>query len=176
MNRLVLSAFCTLTLGTLALAACASPPTYAPATGSSSSGFSDQRIEADRYRVTFRGAGPSAQIQDFALLRASDLTLQAGYDWFQVVERTEDANAYSGSTFSIGAGAGGVNYGGGHGGHTSTGLGVGVSKGFDLGSPNRTIAMEIKMGKGQRPDDPRAYDARSVAQSVHERMGPPPAR
>ncbi|MEO1137730.1 MAG: hypothetical protein AAFW68_14195, partial [Pseudomonadota bacterium] len=39
----------------LLLAACTTATPYGPASGSRGYGFSDQRIEENRYRVTFRG-------------------------------------------------------------------------------------------------------------------------
>jgi hypothetical protein len=61
------------------MAACAtSPPPYAAATGPNGAGYSETQIENNRYFVTYRAAGASdAQLlQDYALLRAADLTLQ----------------------------------------------------------------------------------------------------
>ena len=42
----------------LSLAACATPTAFAPAARPNGVGFSDMRIEQDRYRVTFQGGGP----------------------------------------------------------------------------------------------------------------------
>ena len=39
----------------LVLFACATPPSYGPATSARSIGYSDSAIETDRYRVTYRG-------------------------------------------------------------------------------------------------------------------------
>ena len=64
-----------------ALGACATAPTvYGPATRAQGVGFSEMRIEPGRYRVTFRGGpgAPIAQVSDYALLRAADLTLADG--------------------------------------------------------------------------------------------------
>lgn len=164
MKRLVLTVVCA-----LSLAACVSPATYGPAASARGSGYTEQRIEADRFRVSFHGAGPSAQIQDYALLRASELTLQSGFDWFRVVNRFEDSRYGSGSSLSVGTG--GANYG------RHSGVGVGIGTSFDLsGGPTRTITLEILMGQGPAPREPDAYDARSVADSVRARIGggPPP--
>ena len=51
----------------LALAACATPTVYAPANpnAASSVGFSEYRIENNRYRVTFQG-GPGATGRSFS--------------------------------------------------------------------------------------------------------------
>src|SRR4051794_32660228 len=100
MKRLVLSALCALALG-----ACATPVSYGPAISPRASGFTEQRIENDRFRITFRGAGPAAQINDFALLRASELTLQQNYDWFRIVGRSEDIGRDSGPRMSVGTGS-----------------------------------------------------------------------
>lgn len=73
----------------LATAACASSGPYRPAAGSSGTGYSHQAIEADRYRVQFRSAGrDAAKAQDYALLRAAELTLERGYSTFEVVSRS----------------------------------------------------------------------------------------
>jgi hypothetical protein len=71
----------------LALSACASAPPYQPAASSLASGYSDQRLASDRYRVRFTGTErmSAAEVQDYALLRAAQLTLENGHDWFEVV-------------------------------------------------------------------------------------------
>ncbi len=78
------------TLAFLALAACASGPTkYGPALKSADMGYREQRLEQERFRVTFRAnpdlKGP--QVEDMALRRAAELTTQNGYEWFTVVTR-----------------------------------------------------------------------------------------
>ena len=157
----------------LALAACASTPTYAPATSPGGIGYSDRQIENDRYFVTYR-SGTSAEadvLQDYALLRAADLTLQNGRDWFWVDRRTfEGQNRRSGGpTFGVGIGAG--SWGGRSGGS----VGVGVN--FPLGgeSPSgsaRSATLEIRLGEGPKPDEPNAFDARSTAQNIRARIAP----
>src|SRR5436189_3527554 len=106
MKRLVLLSLCA-----AALTACATPAVYAPQTSPRGSGFSEQRIESDRVRVSFHGAGPASLINDYALLRAADLTLQEGYEWFHVVGRSEESAGYS-SGPHMSVGAGGTNFGG----------------------------------------------------------------
>ena len=60
----------------LALAACATPTVYAPANpnAASSVGFSEYRIENNRYRVTFQGGSgaPPQLVNDYAFLRAAE--------------------------------------------------------------------------------------------------------
>ena len=84
MNRLTLPI---LAVSALALSACASLAPYGAKGGPGGQGFSEQRIESDRYRVTYDGVGAPGPVADMALLRAADLTVQSGHDWFEVVQR-----------------------------------------------------------------------------------------
>lgn len=152
-------------LAAISLAACATEPTrYQPAAGARAVGYSELRIEPDRYRVTFQGgAGAStAQVEDFALLRAADLAIAGGYDWFRVTDRFIRQTGYGGSSLSLGVG--GASFGR----RTATGVGVGSS--FPLGGgPALSATLEILMGRGPRPPGLDAYDARSVRASVGRR-------
>jgi len=148
----------------LALAACATPAVYAPAAGPGRPGYSELRIENDRYRVTFRDAANEAAAADYALLRAAELTLAQGYDWFVVDNRSTDRSGQS-SGPRVGVGVGGVNYGG----RTSVGVSTGV--GFNLGGgPKATVALEIRLGRGAKPGIVNAYDARQVQATVRPRV------
>ena len=146
----------------VSLAACATAPThFQPAASPGGIGYSEMRIEPGRYRVTFQGGAgaPEAQVMDYALLRAADLALAEGYDWFRVIDRTVQQTGYSGS--SIGFGVGGMSFGR----HSATG--VGVSSGLPLtGGPALAASLEVLMGKGPRPSGPDVYDARGVRASV----------
>lgn len=101
---------------------------------------------------------------DYALLRASDLTLAQGYEWFRVTERfMSRSEPNPGARLSIGTG------GGPFGRHGGVGLGLGTS--FDLGGgPALAQTLEIVMGKGPRPDSGDVYDARDVRQSIAPRV------
>ena len=148
---------------TLALAACATPTVYAPLQTAAGSGFSETRIEADRWRVTFRGGSDAGRerVADLTLLRAAQLTLAQGYDWFRITERYGQASAPRGPTLSVGAGSGSYGWRGG----SSFGVGVG---GIPLGGgPQLAETMEIVMAKGPAPKgDAAVYDARSIEQSI----------
>lgn len=161
MKRLILPA-----IAALALGACATQPTvYQPATASNAIGYSDYRIESDRFRVTFHG-GPGAsaqQVTDLALLRAADLAMANGYDWFRVSDRFVQGRADSGPR--LGLGVGGADYGR----SSSVGLGLGTS--FNLGGgPSLTVTLEVLMGKGERPQGADIYDARSLRQNLAPRV------
>lgn len=74
MRKAIICAFSALFI----VGACASGPDYAPAANADAVGYSDQRIETDRWRVSYRGDTKmsSADVQDYALMRAAQLTLE----------------------------------------------------------------------------------------------------
>ena len=145
------------------LTACATSPTlYGPQTAPRGAGYSEYRLEAGRYRVTFQGnpGAPINQVSDYALLRAAELALRDGYDWFRVADRmTQQTGSGRGSSLSIGGGSGS------YGRRSAVGLGVGTS--FNLGpGPAVSSSMEVVFGKGAIPKDRDAYDAREVVKNV----------
>lgn len=155
-----------------ALAACATtPPSYAPATSQSAPGYSETQIESNRYFVTFRapsGADP-ALLQDYALLRAADLTLQNGREWFWVDRRTLDEQQTRQTGPSVGVGVGGGSWGGRSGG--SVGVGINLPLGGQRQTA-RSATLEVRFGEGAKPDDPNAYDARAIAMNLRSRINP----
>jgi hypothetical protein len=157
MKRLVLPL-----LAALALAACSTPTVFQPAASPGAVGYSELRIEPGRYRVFFRGGSGASpdQVMDLALMRAADLTLADGFDWFQVVDRFVTGSG-GGSGPQVGLGVGGGSWGG----STATSVGVGTS--FNLGGgPQLQAAIEITMGHGSKPPNLDAYDARAVRQNL----------
>ncbi len=150
----------------LALAACATAvgTAYAPA-GKSGYGYSETRIEEGRYRVTFAGDGatPANVVEDYALLRAADLALEGGYDWFRVVGRSVEEDEKGGVGIGAGLGGGGRSVGGGVSGNLGN---IGARKFY-------TARMEVIFGKGEKPADAReVYDARSLADTIRTRIAP----
>jgi len=151
----------------LALTACASLAPYGAQVGPSGQGYSEQRIEMDRYRVAYRGVGDPGPVADYALLRAADLTTQQGYDWFEVTQRYIDGRPDSagGVRPSVSIGGGSSRYGGRYGSYRSSGVGVGVGLNFSGPSPTSTV-LEIRLGRGPAPDRAEAYDAREVQRAL----------
>lgn len=73
--------------------ACASSPAYREASSASATGYSEQVLEKDRYRVQYRASGGDAgKAHDYALLRAAELTLEQGYSTFEVVSRGAESS------------------------------------------------------------------------------------
>jgi hypothetical protein len=155
------------------LAACATaPPPYAAAASPTGVGYSETQIENNRYFVTYRagGSADAALLQDYALLRAAELTLQNGREWFWVDRRTlDDQNTYrSGPSFGVGIGAG--SWGGRSGG--SVGVGMNFPLGGAQGQRARAATLEIRFGEGPKPGDANAYDARAISQNIRARLTP----
>jgi hypothetical protein len=145
----------------LALSACATPTVYAPAKSATAPGYAETRIEENRFRIAFRGGSGEAasRVKDLALLRAADLALANGFDWFQVVSGYGEEMGSGGPTMSVGGGS--TSFGG----HSAVGVGLGTS--FSLsGGPTRTETIEVLMGKGSKPEGLNAYDAKAVRASI----------
>jgi hypothetical protein len=80
--------------GSLGLAACETATPYQPlASGNAvSGGFTDQKLDADHFKVTFSGNSLTARqtVETYLLYRAAELTTQQGADWFEMVDRHTD--------------------------------------------------------------------------------------
>ncbi len=160
MKRLIIA------VAAMSLAACATAPTlYQPAAGPQAVGYSEYRIEPGRYRVTFRGGAgaPPQQVMDYALVRAADLAIAGGYDWFRVADRFTEGRPDNGPRIGLGVGGGDYGY--------RSGVSVGVGTSFNLGGgPSLTTTIEVVMGRGERPRDGDVYDARALRRSLGDRI------
>lgn len=170
MTKLSKSLPCVALAGMLLLGACASSETpYAPRQEGSGYGFSEQSIESNRYRVTFRGNSQTSRetVENYLLYRAAELTLQKGYDYFVVVEDdTEKTTTYRGTSvgrdpFSYyGRGRAFPYYGSGY------RFGGGYDD-FSIRESRRYTAIAyILMYKGQKSTDRAAYGAQSVQDNL----------
>lgn len=83
------------------LTGCATPAVYAPQTQRGGTGYTDERLAQNRYRVTFTGntATPRAQVEDYLLYRAAQVTLDSGYAAFEFDARDTKAKTTYFSTF-----------------------------------------------------------------------------
>ena len=79
------------------LSACETATPYQPLRAGSevSGGFTDQRLDQNHFRVTFRGNSMTSRerVETYLLYRAAELTLQNGDDWFAMVDRNTERNA-----------------------------------------------------------------------------------
>ena len=152
------------------LTACATATPYQPNIRGqqASGGFSEQRLEGDRYRVTFAGNSLTSRetVERYLLYRAAELTTQQGFDWFETADRRTDRDARTvidGDPFGRPFGYYGPRYGGWRAWDPYWG-----DPFFANRAEIRTIekfeaSAEIVMHKGPKPSgDPRAYDAREI--------------
>ena len=84
---------------TLALGACSTasvPSAYKERDQVDESGYTDIRLSANRYRVTFTGDGKSTEpeIENYLLRRAAEVTLAAGYTHFVLDDRGKEPTVY----------------------------------------------------------------------------------
>ena len=159
----------------LLLSACATPTPYQPlARGSAvSGGYSDQRIEENRYRVTFSGNSLTSRerVENYLLFRAAELTKQAGYDGFTMVQRATDPRTRT-TGYRDPFGPGPWGYWGPswryrHGGYWHMWDPWGRDPFWGDRIDVRTVtafeaSAEIIMYRGRRPDDPASFDAAQV--------------
>jgi hypothetical protein len=173
MRTIIIAAYSALFI----VGACASGPDYAPATSAEALGYSDQRIENDRWRVTYRGDTKmsAAAVQDYALMRAAQLTLENGGDWFEIVTADTDADAkrrYSTQTdyesqFAVQRSCGLL-------GCSSRLVPVMTRTEHDV-VDTRTVyehAIEFRIGKGEAlAGSPSIYDAQDTFSTLKARLG-----
>jgi hypothetical protein len=76
------------------LAACETATPYQPNIpgNATSGGFSDVRLEPNRFRVTFSGNSLTSRetVEGYLLYRAAELTIAQGFDTFTIVDRHTD--------------------------------------------------------------------------------------
>ena len=173
------------------LSACATATPYQPnIPGQSvSGGYSEQRIEANRFRVNYTGNSLTSRetVEGYLLFRAAELTVQEGYDWFAIVDRnteTDRRTYVERDPFyspwygpSYGYWRPYWRYYGGFGWRTwdpwwgdpfwADRMDVRTVTKFEA-------SAEIVMNRGAKPaDDPRAFDARAVIANLSPRVTRP---
>ena len=161
-------------LTALALAACATATPYQPlgTPGSAKGGYADQKIEANRYRVTFVGNSYTsrARVENYLLYRVAELTVASGYDSFTIMQRDTERDVETRVSSGFGGHYGWWRpswryYGGGFGWrHWDPWFGDPFwADTVDVSTITSYEAMaEIVMVRGRQPNDPRTFDARQV--------------
>lgn len=163
----------------LALTACATATPYQPAGfGPDRSGYAEQRLETNRYRVSFAGNSVTARdtVEMYMLFRAAELTVQDGYDWFATVNRMTDRDSrYIGTPdpfFSSRYGPYWSPYWRFHRRGVWSPWDPYWGRDFDVREVRRYEASaEIVMGRGPKPaNEPNVFDAREVLQNLGPRV------
>ncbi|NKF23357.1 CC0125/CC1285 family lipoprotein [Solimonas marina] len=159
------------------ISACATAPArYAPAAQAGDIGYRETVLGAAQYRVTYTGdtATPAATVRNYALLRAADLTLEQGADWFEVTHQDTERKGETRTRIDPGFVTPPRQTV-----YRSCGLlacstSVVYSPGYVEGGSAQTqtdyaysSALDITLHHGRKPaDDINAYDAHDVAQSL----------
>lgn len=154
--------------GMAVLAACATSTYYEPASSDDTYGYSEQKIEDNRFRIMFKGNSLTERetVENFLLYRAAEVTVEEGYDYFVVVrEDTEKETRVSrigGDPYFYGRGRPFPYYGWGYAWDPF------YDSRVDYVERNRYTAMAyIVLGKGEKPaDETTAYDARQVLNNL----------
>lgn len=156
----------------LALGACGTPTPYVPAGEDSRHGYATQRLEENRFRVSFSGNSLTdrSTVENYLLYRAAEITRAQGKDYFVVVNRDIDADTTYHTTYDpwplyrphrywehpfFG--------------HPYWGPGFGYAP---LDATSHAVTRydahaEIVLHSGRKPaDDPRAFDARAVLRNL----------
>lgn len=158
---------------TALLFACGSTPIYRPAQAEGDIGYRVTELTEDKYRVSFRGSRSTSSetVRDFALLRAAEVTLQNGHDWFEVLHSDNATRERERlSTSSDLAPARHVTQSCGLLGCTTsvhssyTGVRVETVRTDEYHSS----IIEIAMGEGEPEEPRRVYDAAELATSIRE--------
>jgi hypothetical protein len=156
-----------------ALGACATSTPYQPAE-KGGYGFSEQRIEEAKYRITFRGNSSTSRetVENGLLYRAAELTVQNGYDYFIVLDSdTEESKRYSTTADPF---FGTYYYGYPRRYYAFPYYAYGFGWGYPYDSYTREITRYsavafVSMGRGAKPaDNPQAFDAREVMSNLRE--------
>jgi hypothetical protein len=177
------------------LAGCATPTPYQPNIPGqeTAGGYSEMRIEPNRWRVTFAGNSLTSRetVEAYLLFRSAELTVQQGYDWFSIVDRNTQIKGY---TYVEPDPLYHPWYGPGYGYWRPYWRYYGHGYGWRTWDPFwgdpfwtnqidvRTVdkfeaSAEIFMGKGAKPaNDPRAFDARQVIANLQPRIVYPAAK
>lgn len=163
----------------LSISACASSPQYVPADDADDYGHYTTQLSENRYRVVFNGNSRTNlnTTKDFALLRAAELTLQEGYTWFEVVDRSTMTTERGGHEPHSG-----VSYERSYNVERTCGL-LGCTKRVrpstttgvhvDAGRQQTThsFSMEILMGNGEMPErGGNFYDASDTAKTLWKKI------
>lgn len=150
-------------------AACTTVTPYQPI--GNNGGFSDQKLDEGRYRVTAEGNSSTDRttVENYVLYRAAEITLREGGDYFIVVDSNTEAMRRfitTGTSFGRGFGRRGFFYG--HGYYSRFGAGFGSTHATTRERRSYTVGAIIDIRRGDKSSgDGTAYDARQVIDNLN---------
>jgi hypothetical protein len=174
MKRIILSLAVSAAIG---LGACASSPGYRAAPNATAAGYSEQVLDSNHWRVRYTGTTrmSSADVQDYALMRAAQLTLANGGQWFQVVSSDTDTDLKTRTSIE-------TDFGPDYAVRRSCGLLGCTTEAVPVitRTQRETVetakvyehVLEIMMGHGEKvAGSARVYDASQTFQNLNARLG-----
>lgn len=148
------------------LAGCAKPTPFVPRVTGQQTGYTDQQLAPNRWRVTFTGNSvtPREQVEDDLLLRAAQVTQAAGYGHFLFDTRDTQTNTHAMAFPDGPAGPGGY-WGRGWHFHPAFGYGAfGPDVDIVTTTSYQAYAEIVVLTDAQAALEPRAVDANAVIQ------------
>ncbi|MGS2719040.1 CC0125/CC1285 family lipoprotein [Paraglaciecola aestuariivivens] len=163
--------FCVFLLG------CASsqPTAYQQAMGDNEFGYTETRLTDSVYRIDFVGNRHSdeARIKDYAMLRAAELTLQKGHDWFVILDSDTKREVKSRPSTTVQAstqdrvvqkcGLLGCST------YVSPGY-TGVAIETQKVDGKVSTRLQISMGSGEAQNPSTAFDAKQLAENMRKNL------
>lgn len=155
----------------LLMTACASEPDYRAAENGGY-GYTETKITDTDYQVEFKARGSDkGAAMNYALLRAAEVTLENGYDWFAITHRETqiDKETIRDPNFDSFAHGDMVTYCNMIRCETryyprsafSAGIHVGGRTDSDI-----QVTLDIKLGEGEQPENQNSYDASEVVANL----------
>jgi len=154
----------------LLLLGCATPqPTaYQESSAESDFGYNETKLTETQYRIEFVGNRftEESQINDYAMLRAAEVTIQKGYDWFTILTSETDRETKTRPDMQVSAATnnrvtrkcgllGCSSY------VTSDFSGAGINTNVVDGKA--TTTMQISMGSGEAKNPSSVFNAKELA-------------
>lgn len=143
------------------LAACATATPYQSM--QRGEGYSDQKLESNRYRIRFAGNRLTDKdtVQNYLLFRAAEITLDNSHDYFVTVSLETDSETTQQQSFSFGTGFGHWYW------HPFGGVGVTTT----TASTEYVAEAHIMTFKGEKPaENLNAFDAREVIRNLQAQI------
>ena len=162
------------------LTACTTGPApYGPKTEGSSTGYTDQQIASNRYRVTYSGNSVTGRetVENYLLLRSAEVTLKGGYEYFLFDTRDTKAKTTYYSSFAGWPGWGGYGWYW----HSWRYDPYGPYAPYDMDATSRPItryqayAEIVLLTSEQAKAEPRALNAREVIAHLQPSASPAPS-
>jgi len=154
------------------LGACTLDPTpYQPL--GDAGGYEEARLQPNVYRVSFRGnrATPETTVLDYLYLRCAELTKDAGFPYFVIVEdygRTKTDYAPR-PGMDVGVGVGTYSRG------TFWGMGLSHGRDYDVVLSYNLAVFVIRMLSAEEAAQrPNAFEVDYLIQSLRPKVQPPP--